>query len=667
MKGSNQMEGGLNVTIERLLESSYFQFSDISPSDWAEKNRVLAKNSPFLGPFRYSRTPYTRDIIDCLSPDHPARTIVIMKGAQSGLSNGFIENGIGYLISEQPCNILFLLGHADMVKKGVEKLDVMIDESGIRHLIKSTLKRARNTKSGDTDDKKTFVGGSLIMGSANNHKLLRQDSVKVIFVDDYEAAKSKSKEAGSTRKMIEKRASAYYSQRKVCYISTPEVEPSNIKEAYLLGDQRKFHIPCPCCGEFITWEWSVELEGEGKEMAGISYKLDDDGALIPSSVCYRCQKCGDYFDDANKLELLNLGMFIPTAKPSQEGYYSFHVNGLYTTPGTEDWTKYVYDYLEANPPGGKRIESLHQAFVNLGLGNTYTPQSQELSATELMKNIRNYEINTIPEKLSEQDGNGQIVLITLGADLNGREDDARLDYEVVAYSENGSTYSITHGSIGTFIPREGNRGVDRERWTYIHGMEKSVWNELDKILGTVFETDTGRSMEIAIAGIDSGYQTVHAYQYVDHTNYNAIALKGKDMDKFIPLGKDVKTFKKSVERANLFLVESNIIKDRLSEFMTLNWDTKYSDVQPSGFMNYPTPSKGKYLFQNYFEHFEAEHKVLDKDTTFRWKKKNDVVQNHLYDCRLYADACKDILVYLTCKDFKIINGTWVDFCGLLLG
>jgi phage terminase large subunit GpA-like protein len=68
-----------------ILESSRIHLSSIKPSDWTEKNMIMQK--PFPGPFRYSRTPYTREIIDCLAPDHPAKIISIMKGAQVGFSS----------------------------------------------------------------------------------------------------------------------------------------------------------------------------------------------------------------------------------------------------------------------------------------------------------------------------------------------------------------------------------------------------------------------------------------------------------------------------------------------------------------------------------------------------------------------------------------------------
>lgn len=650
-----------------ILDACNIRFSDIKPSKWAESNRVMSSGETSIpGPFSYNWTPYCKEIVNCMMPDHPARIISVMKGAQIGFSTGVIEPAIGWVIAESPSNVMLLTGHSDLAEEAITKIDSMIESCGIRHLIKPTVQRARNTKTGDTNNKKEFAGGSLISGSAGNHKLLRQRSIRYGFIDDFDAAKVRSKESGNTRKMIEKRFDAYHDKMKLYYISTPEVRPSNIEAVYLLGDQRKYHVPCPCCGEFIPLEWSVEIEGS-KETAGITYKLDSSNRLIRDSVGYICQKCANFFTEKNKYEINLHGHWVPTAVPAQEGNYSYHISGLYAPPSNAGWYQCITDYLESNPPNGNRKEDLHQTFENLWLGLPYEQAAEEIKATDLQKNIRNYEIGIIPEKMSIEDGNGRIVLLTLGADLNGKEDDARLDYEILAHSENGATYSILHGSIGTFVPREGQNGIDRERWTYRHGMEKSVWRELDRILGEAYVKDTGGKMRIFIGGIDIGYQNTYAWQYINNTNYYVIGLKGKDADKYTAFTRDAKTFKRSLENPKLYLVESNIAKDRLAEQMRLKWDKSLTDVQPSGFMNFPLPANGLYLYENYFAHFESEHRRVDKDGYYRWLKKSDVHQNHLYDCRIYANACRDVLVYLVLKEMKVQNGTWTDYCNLILG
>lgn len=653
--------------ITDIFDAARINLSDILPSEFAEKHRMMTGDITAVpGPFRYENSPYTKEIVDCISPSHPARIVAFMKGGQSGVSTSVIENGIGYIMSQAPGNILFLVGHEELVKDAMKKVDRMIDNTGLRHLIKSTSQRARNTKSGDTDRMKEFPGGYLKLGPTN-HKWLRNMSMMYGFVDDFEAMKGDTDQSGSTTKMVEQRFAAFAKKMKLFYISTPErKETSNIEPVYLMGDQRKYHVPCPCCGVYIILEWDCKSKYEKNERAGMTWKTDDKGSLIPDSVGYVCQECGGFFDDKEKTILVRMGKWVPTAEPSRPGYYSYQISNLYAPTYMFGWEHYVREFLEANPINGKRNEHKWKAFKNLVLGETYENVGESISANVLQQNIREYEVGSIPEKLSKADGNGKIVLITCACDLNGKEDDCRLDYEIVAFSESGVTYSVNHGSVGTFILGDKGR-TDREYWTYKKGHPRSVWPDFEKVLGTTYKTDTGRSMRIMITGVDTGHFTTLAYDFVDNTNFFVLSLKGKDEDKYVNLEIDLKTFRQSKNKGNLYLVESNTTKDLLAEQMKLNWDPRYHEVQPAGFMNFPTPSGGKYLFKDYFAHFEAEHKVLDKDTKFRWVKKSTAHQNHMYDCRLYAIVIKDILLMKIFQEEKIKNGVWQDYVDFLFG
>lgn len=674
-KENNIYDFDYTKIIEDILEFGRHKLSTIKPSDWAEKYRSMDSSvSRFKGKFSYNVTPYMREPVDCLHPEHPARIVAMMKGAQIGCSVGLIESGIGYIIAEQPGNILFLTGHADLAEEAIVKIDNMIDSCGIRHLIKPSVKRAKGMKTGDTNTKKEFPGGSLVSGSAGNHKLLRQRSVMYGFIDDFDAAKSATKESGSTRKMIEQRFAAYSDKMKLFYISTPELkQTSNIEPAFILGDQRRYHIPCPCCGEYIPLYWTVPIEGKEKEKGGITWKVNEKNELIRETVGYICQKCEGFFNDSNKYELNLEGMWIPTAKPSVEGYYSYHINSLYAPPGMYDWEHYVRQFMEANPVGEKQKEQLHKTFVNLALGETYEAAGEAPKANDLQKNQRNYEIGVVPEKLSERDGNGKIVLITCACDLNGVVDDARLDYEIVAYSESGASYSVNHGSIGTFVPLEKTLAVkeDRARWTYEHYKHNSVWPELEKILGAVYETDTNRKMKIFIAGVDTGHYTNFAYEYIDRSNCNVVGLKGKDVDKYVRFGVDIPNFKPAKERANLYLVEVGQVKDELADLIKLKWSEGRDPKQPPGFMNFPNSSGGKYLFKNFFSHYESEHRIVEtkegEGVSARWVKKQAHLQNHFFDARVYNLVLKDIWIWMIFKGAKIKSGTWADYVNMALG
>jgi phage terminase large subunit GpA-like protein len=653
----------------RILEASRIKISSLKPSEWAEQNIIMPK--PMPGPLRYEKTPYTREIIDRFAPDDPARDIALMGSAQFGKTASIIIPVIGYIIANDPGNIIMTVGHEDLLTEAMDKIDEMLDTTGLRKLIRPTAQRAKNQKTGDTNTIKQFSNGYLKLSAASNHKIWRQANYKFGLIDDYEAVKGSSKEAGSLRELIEKRFTVYAKTYKRLYVSSPErKQNSNILEVYNMGDQRKFKVPCPCCSTYIELRWSVE--GRDGIMGGITWRVDENQVLIQDSVGYICQECGGFFTDQNKSDFINRGFWEPTAKPFRPNFFSYHMSSLYSPHGMTGWSDYVYKWLEAHPQGRPRKEDKYQAFLNLNLGEPYEETGEAPRANELQKNIRNYEIGIVPERISERDGNGKIILLTLACDLNGKEDDARLDWEILAWSETGSNYSVKHGSIGTFVYREGEKKhkEDRERWTYEPHRQRSVWPELIKIIDAVYETDTGRKMKIFLTGVDCGHFTTYAYAFIDVANRMVVGLKGKDVDKFIRFGTDLPKFRQAKERANLYLVEVNELKDDIAEQIKLRWDEGNDDVQPPGFMNYPTPSGGLYLFHNYFSHYEAEHRVIEnkegEGIASRWVKKNSNVQNHFFDVRVYGHALRDIMVHLVCKDNGIKNAGWAELVAIIM-
>lgn len=652
-----------NYTIQltRVLENSEALISNIKPSSWAEQN-IIMPGKPFPGPWRYDRTPYTREIVDCMAPDHPARWVAVMKGAQVGFSSGVIIPAVGWLIKNAPGNTAISVGSPELIEKAMEKLDLMIDSAGLRSYIKPTVQRNRAQKSGDTNFKKEFANGYVTIFNAGNHKAIRQIDLMYGFFDDFEAIKTESKESGSTRKLLEQRFAAYSDTHKIYYISTPESEGnSNIKAAYELGDKRKYLVPCPCCGTAIEWLWTIDVDGG---TAGITWKQDDKGNLIKSSVGYICQVCAGFFNDKRKMEFLNSGIWNPSALPSREGFYSYHLSSLYAPLGMYDWEHYIYDYIGANKVGQPRDEALYKTFVNVCLGLPYDGEMEKPTANSIQRNIRQYEIGTIPDLQSVADGNGKIVLLTCSADMNGKVEDARLDYEVAAWSESGSKYSVLHGSIGTFIPRENTlkTKVDREHWTYEENKHNSVWPEFEKVLSSEFVSQSGRKMMIFKAGLDTGHFTTHAYAFLNKTNCPVIGLKGDKEDALTKVGITVPLFKKSLERPDLFILQVNLIKDRLSAHMQLNWSE--GEEQPSNFMNFPQPSGGLYGFKNFFEHYESEQRKMVKSKSgaaSRWEKKTSSAQNHFWDCAVYNLIMKDIVIRIIGQEVKNPALTWAEY------
>lgn len=657
--------------LEDLIEESRVHISEEKPSDWYERNMVMPPGSARKGPFSYDPTPHWREIVDCADKNHPARQVTIMGGAQFGKSAAVLNPIIAYTIAVNPGNTMFLTGHSELSDEAMAKIEYMIHHCGLSNRIKAAVQKAKNSRTGDTMRKKEFPGGNLIMGSVTNHNLLRQFDVMIMIVDDYDAAAASSKFAGSTRELVDQRTAAYEHKKKIFWVSSPQIKgASNIETCFMQGDQRYRHVPCPCCGEMIVLQWQIQIDE--RETAGITWKLDDHGNLDTTSVGYICQKCSNFFTEKSKYEMNLAGVWIPSEPHPKEPFHqSYQVSCLYSAPFMKGWPQYVQQYITANPAGAKKNHAKNQTFYNIVLGLPYEQEGETPKATDLMRNTRAYEVGTVPEAMSIKDGNGRIILLTCAADLNGVVDDARLDYEIVGWSESGASYSITHGSIGTFIPRENTlmHKEDRERWTYNHGVANSVWPELDRIIISKYPVDTGRAMRPAITGVDTGFYSQYAWAYIDSTNQHVVGVRGDKYEKFVPKGYDTPLYHNGKERTKLYQIHGNQIKDQIAAAMQLSWVQGASE-QPPGFMNYPTPSGGRYNFTNFFEHYEAEHKITQtKDGEVigaRWEKKTSVSQNHCLDTRVYNIALREIFVTMIFSSMKpAMKGGWAEFCALI--
>jgi phage terminase large subunit GpA-like protein len=657
-----------------LIDSHELIHEKILPSKWAEQNRSMAsENSPWPGKFNWDRTPYMREILDCISPDHAARIIAIMKGAQIGCSTAVMENAIGWIIAQNPGAIYFLTGDKELSAQAMNlKIDQMIQSCGLSYLIGPHVIRKKNQRTGDTSSSKEFPGGTLIAGATQNANKLRQTSVQFGFIDDFESAPINDKKAGSITTLIEQRFAAYYTKMKLYYISTPELKHfSNIENVYLLGDQRKYLVPCPRCGTFIHLQWNIKMDG--KDNAGIYFQVDDFNKVINDSVGYVCQECAQFFTDGSKHEMNLNGDWNPTAQPSELGYYSYHISSLYAPVGMYDWAHYARKFNQAFPKQGGVKKGELKTFYNVVLALTWEEFGKSPKASKLAMNKRPYKIGTLPENCSNLDGNGNIILITCGSDMNGFVDDARLDYEIVAWTESGSSYSIMHGSIGTFIPREGKKKVkvDREKWTYTLGTENCVWPEFEKIITQKFTKENGMELPVMITGLDVGHLKQEAHTFLDMSNRYVIGLRGRDENKVRKIGTDTLSYRPSKERGDVFLVEVNQIKDELADLINLKWHNPGDSIQPPGFMNFPLSEGGLYEMSNFFSHFESEHRKMAENTEgiqigSKWEKKSSASQNHLWDCRVYNMVLKELVASMLCKESKIPY-TWKNYVDLITG
>lgn len=667
--------------IRRIQDKIYdFDMRTKVISEWSEENIYLTSESKFAGLLSFKRSPYAVEVVNNMMPNSGIELTGIMKCSQSGFTQCLAIPCMVYHAAESPTNQMFVTSSETLIRNTIRgRFDTVMEGKTLKGIIKSTSTKKANQRTGDTDFKKEYTGGSLI-NITYKPTNLRFHSVEVVVCDEYDDAPKIDKKEGSIFDLVMARTKSYADTRRLAFLSSPTTKGiSNIEGVYNLGDKRKWNWECPNCKTYIPILWRIDRE-DGT-FGGIKWELDENDELIEKSVHYECQSCRGRIDYKMKYPLNLTGKWVPTAVPKKPTYRSYSFNALCNPPGFESWVDLVRYWIEACPKGqAVNIEKL-KVFTNTQLGELWEDRGTTPRMTALMGNVRNYDVGVIPDKTCAEDGNGKIALITLVCDLGGVMDlvnnieDVRLDWEIVAHSTNGQTYSIDHGSIGTFkrskqtSKKERDKDSDRERWTFKEGVPNSVWPVFKEQIYRSLINESGEYCDIDLTIVDTGHFTKLSYNFIQSiTDRNIYGVKGKGIEEsFTKIGGNTSLIKHSNENKGLlYILDVNTLKDNLSSNMALTEGT--DGTQPRGFMNFPQPSDGKYNKNNFFDHYESEHRVPDLkngvEVGFVWKKKRE--NNHFWDVAVYTLASREIFI----ADWKLYHPkdrdlTWERYCIMI--
>jgi len=401
-------------------------------SEYVENRRIMPPNSPNPGFYDASYTPYMIEIMDCLSPQSPIRHVSLMKGVQIGATTGILENTIAYYMGACPSDILFVSATQDNLKRwAMKKLEPLIDSCNLRQLIQHTTDNLKSRKSGDQALMKEFLGGTLIMASAQSAPALRQDSVRILLRDEIDGAPILLRTGeGDWLEVSAVRTDAFGLRGKIADVSTPtEHQTSNIRLLYESGDRRKYLVPCPYCGEYQELRW-------GNEETKYGIKAETKAGRI-SKVYYACQKCGDAIHNSHKTYMLSKGRWEPTAVSDDPAHRSYHISALYSPIGMLSWEKAYrrWEKAQENPTMGMR------SFINLVLGKPYKEEGIELNPKDITYGT--YKRGTIP------DG---VLFLTVGVDVQkgskrNTKKPQRLELEICGHGLGYRTWSIDYKLI----------------------------------------------------------------------------------------------------------------------------------------------------------------------------------------------------------------------------
>jgi phage terminase large subunit GpA-like protein len=220
----------------------------LTVSEWADTYRTLSQRaSAEPGPWRTDRTPYLREIMDCLSPSSPVETVVLMKGAQIG-GTECGNNWTGYVVHQAPGPMLSVQPTVEMAKRNSkQRVDPLIEESPV---LRELVSDPRSRDSGNTMLAKEFPGGLLVMTGANSAVGLRSMAARYLFLDEVDAYPGDVDGEGDPVNLALARTRTF-ARRKVFMISTPKITGrSRIESSFEESDQHYYWVPCPHCNEY---------------------------------------------------------------------------------------------------------------------------------------------------------------------------------------------------------------------------------------------------------------------------------------------------------------------------------------------------------------------------------------------------------------------------------
>lgn len=401
-------------------------------SDWVQGRRVLPTSTPFPGPWDNARTPYLVEPMDNLGPFSGVTETYVMKGAQIGATAGLIENPIAYYMAENPAEQLLISATDDSLERwGTKRLEPVIDSCDLRGLIgmQSQAGGAKSRRTGDKTYCKTYPGGALDMASAQSAASLRSDSKRIVYMDEVDGAPPQLRTGeGFFVDVAEARTNAWGQRKRIIALSTPtKAGVSEIHRLYLSGDQRKYYVPCPHCGEMQVLRF-----GDAATPYGIKTSEDARGNLV---VFYQCEKgCAPIFEH-HKTAMLKWGQWRPTATPNAPNIRSYHISSLYSPAGMLSWLELYRKYLKA-----QRSPDGMTSFENLYLGEVAQERGARPPVEKVIELRGLYPTGEVPQG---------VLFLTMAVDVQrgssrDAKNPARLELEVVGHGFGYRTWSIDY-------------------------------------------------------------------------------------------------------------------------------------------------------------------------------------------------------------------------------
>ena len=378
-------------------------------SVWAEKYRILG-NGVYAGErYRFSRTPYLREVADVMATRDPSKKVVVVtKATQQGGSESVV-NEVLRRIHREGGNVLF---YAETDPKAEERMaesfDIMLARDPFSRL---GLRKKAN--------KLLHPAGTVYFRGVQKASNIASNPAALVVGDEAARYPRKIEKEGDFLTLARGRIETYGDEGKILLVSTfiDDYEgDGSFYSVYISGDQHEYYCPCPHCGEKFIWD----------ELHLIA---------VEDEVAMTCPHCGALtHDNQERANAMAEGEWRPTAeRPRFSDVTSYRVNGFLSMDCTKKWSEMYRQIKDAESGRGLSMQSLHNTVLAKPWSDSRgrRPTSSE---TEGKMKILGYESGTLlPE----------IVFLTGGIDVQK----THFDLEIKGWDRHLNSYSVEREKI----------------------------------------------------------------------------------------------------------------------------------------------------------------------------------------------------------------------------
>lgn len=571
--------------------------SNLPVDVWADRHMIVPKETGASepGPYKTSRTPHARMVMQALSADHPCKRIVV-KGASQMLKTQVALNFLGETVHQRPKNFLWVVPTGKLHKRAAARIDKMV--AAVPPL-RERFARPASRVSTNNNDIKSYPGGALYIATAGAAANLSELSVTYVVYDEVDRSKDNVGGEGSPDELVETRQTSHQRDRKTYYPSSPTIEgESPIQTLYDRGTQRVALAECIHCGEAQPLDF-FDDNGDPRLIRS------DDG----KQAFYPCCSCGGLHSEGDKTRMFARGLW-SEGVPGDGETESFEISGMFLPYGWLPWIALLKQYDKAKAQLEEGSEESMIVFYNTRLAKCWARSKETTRYEGLMGRAEPYRLGTVAA--------GGLVL-TAAIDVQAY----RLEFQVEAWAE-----GMEHWTVDYQI---------------IHGdpASQQTWDKADELLKGRYRHASGALLNISAAFVDSGgHHTQEVYNFTQPRRHrNVYAIKGDANKRNRPIignkpsnvGVD-KRGKTERNGVKLWIIGTDTAKDYLQ--------TRWSKAQGPGAMHF-----SQYLPESWFKGLTAEYRTsgFKRGRKVSWWEQKKGEPNEPLDLTVYNLAAAFML------------------------